>query len=73
MRRSEFQRAAEEHLGARAGWVLDDLILPGVGMTARAALDDGVPPRQVWLALCDEADLPDSARYGAGIRPARRG
>lgn len=71
MRRSEFLRAVDEHFGARSTWVLDDLVLPGIGLTANAALDDGVPPREVWVALCVEADLPEAARYGAGLKSPR--
>ena len=67
MKRSEFLRAAEENFGARAGWILADLILPGIGTSANDALDAGVPVRAIWEALCDETDLPDSARYGQGL------
>ncbi|MGO1255146.1 DUF3046 domain-containing protein [Microbacterium gubbeenense] len=71
MRRSEFLRAVDEYFGARATWVLADLVLPGIGLTASAAIDSGVPPREVWVALCAEADLPEAARYGAGLKPPR--
>jgi len=71
MRRSEFLRAVDDHFDARATWVLDDLVLPGIGMTANAAVGAGVPPREVWEALCVEADLPDSARYGVGLQNPR--
>lgn len=68
MRRSEFLRAVEQHFGARASWILDDLVLPSIDRTAADALDAGVPPRDIWAALCDETDLPVSARYGVGLR-----
>lgn len=68
MRRSEFLRAVDQHFGARSTWVLDDLVLPGIDRTASAALEAGVPPRDIWLALCDETDQPESARYGVGLR-----
>ncbi|HLT67760.1 MAG TPA: DUF3046 domain-containing protein [Microbacterium sp.] len=72
MKRSEFLRAVDEHFGARAGWILADLILPGIGQSANDALADGVSVRAIWEALCDETDLPDSARYGQGLqRPPR--
>jgi hypothetical protein len=35
-------------------------------MTAREALDAGVPPRDIWLALCSETDVPATRRYGVG-------
>ena len=72
MRRSEFLRAVDQHFGARSGWILDDLLLPGIGRTAADALEAGVSPRDIWLALCDETDLPDSARYGVGLREPKR-
>ncbi|MTE23151.1 MULTISPECIES: DUF3046 domain-containing protein [Microbacterium] len=71
MRRSEFLRAVDDHFGARASWILADLTLPAIGRTAADALDEGVPPRDIWRALCDEMDLPAQARYGAGLRAPR--
>lgn len=32
------------------------------GRTAREAIDDGAPVKQVWLALCVEFDVPESQR-----------
>ena len=32
--------------------------------TAEEALDDGVPPRTVWLALCEDMDVPEERRFG---------
>ncbi|WP_336645289.1 DUF3046 domain-containing protein [Microbacterium sp. USHLN186] len=66
MRRSEFLRAVEGEFGARAESLTHDLVLGGLGRTAREALDAGVPPREIWLALCDEADVPPARRYGVG-------
>ena len=28
------------------------------------ALDAGLPPRDVWLALCDAQDVPEARRHG---------
>jgi hypothetical protein len=43
--------------------------------TAAEALEAGVPPRDVWHALCDEMEVPESARDGGDrtriIPPAR--
>lgn len=72
MKRSEFLRAADEHFGARASWILADLILPGIGQSANDALAAGVSVREIWNALCDETDLPDSARYGQGLQTPPR-
>ncbi len=43
-----------------------DLVLGGIGLTSVEALDAGVPPRDIWLALCDETDVPVERRYGVG-------
>ncbi len=68
MRRSEFGRAVENEFGARASFLVADLVLGAVGYrTAAQALDDGVPPREVWLALCAETDVPPSRRHGVGL------
>lgn len=74
MRRSEFQRAVDDEFGSRAASVVADLALSGVGhRTAAQAIADGVPPREVWLALCDETDVPAARRHGAGrVEPRRR-
>lgn len=39
--------------------------------TAQQALDDGVPPREVWLALCVDLDVPESRRLGRDL-PRKR-
>jgi hypothetical protein len=44
-----------------------DLVLTAVGgRTAAQAMEAGVPPREVWLALCAETDVPESRRHGVG-------
>ena len=80
MKRSEFQFAVDQEFGAGYGGVLvNDLVLGALGgRTAREALAAGVAPREVWLALCDATDVPESRRHGAGrptpgeARPPRR-
>ncbi|MGL4256834.1 DUF3046 domain-containing protein [Microbacterium sp.] len=73
MRRSEFDRAVNDEFGLRGDALVVDLVLPGVGgRTAAEALKAGVPPREVWLALCAETDVPLERRYGAGrLEPKR--
>lgn len=67
VRRSEFLRAVDDEFGGRATALLHDLVLDAVGgSTATEAMDAGVPPREVWLALCAETDVPAERRYGAG-------
>jgi len=74
MRRSEFQRAVDDEFGARANAVVNDLVLSRVGgRTAAEAIAAGVDPREVWLALCEELDVPAERRYGVGrLEPRRR-
>ena len=74
MRRSEFLRAVDDEFGARAVALMNDLVLGATGgRTAAEALDAGVPPREIWLALCAEMDVPPERRYGVGrLEPRRR-
>ena len=68
MRLSEFKLAMVNEFGdAYARVVQNDLVLPSVGnRTAQQALAAGVPPREVWLALCAETDVPRERWYGVG-------
>ncbi|MCU1564000.1 MAG: hypothetical protein QOH19_2340 [Actinomycetota bacterium] len=61
----------DDEFGAGYSRVLSStLVLAGVGgRTADQALDAGVPPRQVWLALCEVQDVPPERRLGRDIKP----
>ncbi|MBO0979529.1 DUF3046 domain-containing protein [Microbacterium sp. SD291] len=74
MRRSEFFRAVETEFPGRGSSLISDLVLTELGgRTATEALDQGVATRDVWLALCVEADVPVTRRHGAGrLEPRRR-
>ncbi len=73
MRRSEFERAVAAEFGTRAGALLADLVLPDLGSrTATEAIAGGADPRDVWLALCAETDVPLARRYGAGRDAPKR-
>lgn len=74
MKRSEFNLAIEQEFGAGFGAVVvHDLVLPELGgRTAAEALAGGMAPREVWLAVCEANDVPESRRHGAG-RPEPRG
>ena len=73
MRRSEFERAVRDEFGSRGSALIADLVLSRVGSrTAAEALAAGVPPREVWLALCEETDVPADRRYGVGRLEPRR-
>ncbi|GAA4423630.1 hypothetical protein GCM10023169_19520 [Georgenia halophila] len=71
MKHSEFWQVLDETFGPGYGRsVAEDLVLPGAGgRTAAAALAEGVPPRQVWDAVCDEMQLDESTRWLHRIDP----
>lgn len=73
MRRSEFLRAVDAEFGGRGSSLVSDLVLTQLGdRTADEALEAGVPPRDIWIALCVEADVPVERRHGAGRLEPRR-
>jgi hypothetical protein len=77
VRYSEFRELVDEVLGRAQGPVLLTQLRLGAldDRTAEAALADGADPRDVWHALCDELEIPDSQRWGTGRRrttPPRR-
>jgi len=73
MRRSEFDRAVADEFGSRGASLVADLALSRAGgLTAREALEAGIAARDVWIALCEEADVPDARRYGVGRMDPRR-
>ncbi|MGM1016031.1 MAG: DUF3046 domain-containing protein [Actinomycetota bacterium] len=74
MRRSEFLRAVDDEFGARGTFLVADLVLDAIGgRTPQTALADGVPPRDIWLALCAEMEVPENRRHGAGrLEPRKR-
>ncbi|MDN4595747.1 DUF3046 domain-containing protein [Leifsonia virtsii] len=71
MKLSEFQRAVSDEFGAGYGQALmTDLVLADLGnRTPKEAIAVGLPPRDVWIALCKETGVPPSQWYGAG-KPA---
>lgn len=71
MKLSEFQRAVSDEFGSSYGQaLLTDLVLADLGnRTANDAIAAGIPPREVWIALCKETGVPPSHWYGAG-KPA---
>ncbi|MDQ0756919.1 DUF3046 domain-containing protein [Arthrobacter sp. B3I4] len=71
MRISDFWRLMDDEFGAGYSRVLSSsLVLAGVGgRTADQALSAGVPPKQVWLAMCDVQDVPVERRLGRDVKP----
>ena len=70
VRYSEFQELVDEVLGSAAGRELvATLVVGGLdNRTAQRALDEGVEPRTVWHALCDELEVPADRRWGGDDR-----
>lgn len=64
MKHSEFWRAVDTVFGSAYGRSLaQDLVLSGIGRTSVQALEAGVPPRDVWHALCDDTDRSEADRW----------
>jgi hypothetical protein len=75
VRLSQFWTFMEDEFGPTyAASLAHDLALDALGdRTAQEALDAGLPPRQVWLALCDAQDVPEERRHGKDKRPRKTG
>lgn len=74
MRLSEFRHAVDGQFGHAYGEaLLRDLVIPALGGRSVAeALAAGVPPRDAWLALCEEMDVPENKRHGVGRPDPKR-
>jgi len=70
MRMSEFWRLAEDEFGAAyARSLARDHVLGALGnRTPLDALESGTGPREVWLALCADLDVPPERRLGKELR-----
>lgn len=70
---SHFWTLMEDEFGtAYAGSLARDHVLGALGnRTALVALADGVEPRQVWEAICQDMDIPEERRLGLDSRSAR--
>jgi hypothetical protein len=63
---------AEEFGEAYAGSLARSHVMSALdGRTAVEALEGGVPPREVWLALCADMDVPEARRHGRDLPPRR--
>ena len=73
MRHSRFwELAAGEFGAAYAGSLARSHVMSALGgRTAVEALEAGAPPREVWLALCDDMDVPEERRHGRDLPPRR--
>lgn len=73
MKLSEFWACMEYEFSAGYAPVLArDLVLGSLGhVTAAEALDQGVNPKDVWLAICEEQEIPQERRLGPDKEPLR--
>ena len=73
MKLSEFWTNMDYEFGAGYDRVLaGDLVLGSLGnMTALEALEAGVSPKEVWLAVCETQDIPEVRRLGPDREPRR--
>lgn len=64
VRLTEFHDLVREEFGqVRGDSLLVDHVIPSLdGKTAVDAIEDGIDPRAVWRALCDEFDVPPQRR-----------
>ncbi|BDZ47589.1 DUF3046 domain-containing protein [Naasia aerilata] len=72
MRLSEFRIAVTEEFGEAYGRALvRDLVIDELGgRTPEQALEAGIKPGEVWVALCRASDVPQERWHGRG-RPLR--
>ncbi|THJ64896.1 DUF3046 domain-containing protein [Arthrobacter echini] len=73
MRVSDFWRLMDDEFGESYSRTLArDLVVDRLGdRTAAEALDDGVDPKAVWVAVCSTQDVPRERWLGRDIAPRR--
>lgn len=65
---SKYNSANIRRFGAdRASWVLDTHYLSRLGGYPNEVIERGADLRDVWLALCDDFDVPEERRLGEDI------
>ena len=70
MRMSDFWRLMDDEFGAPyARSLARDHVLGALGnRTPLEAIESGIKPREVWLALCADMDVPLERRLGKELR-----
>jgi hypothetical protein len=70
MRMSDFWRLMDDEFGAAyARSLARDHVLGALGnRTPMQAIESGVKPREAWLALCADMDVPVERRLGKELR-----
>ena len=74
MRHSDLRALLEgEFGGAYAATVAMDHCLSGLGSrTVEQALADGIPPKRIWYAVCEDFSVPPERHHGVDKAPRRR-
>ena len=74
VRISEFWDLVNGEFGRAQGEMLvrEHVLFRMGNRTARQALADGEPVREVWMALCDAMDVPPQRRLGVEDEPGKR-
>ena len=68
MRRAEFDRLVSGEFGRHsAEWTITSHVLQHYGHTPVEMIEQGADLRDVWLALCDDFDVPEERRLGEDI------
>jgi hypothetical protein len=70
VRLSHFWTLMNDEFGeSYAGSLARDHVIGALdNRTALQAIEEGESPRKVWLALCDDMDVPESRRLGVDHR-----
>jgi len=70
MRMSDFWRLMDDEFGAAyARSLARDHVLGALGnRTPLEAIESGIKPREAWLALCADMDVPLERRLGKELR-----
>lgn len=65
VRVTELRALMTEFFGNRARSVAKDHVFGTLGdRTADQAIEAGLPPREIWFAVCDAFDVPSTLRWG---------
>lgn len=65
MRLTAFHRLVADEFGTESGdFILHSHVLADHGATAEQLLERGVDPREIWLALCTDFEVPEERRLG---------
>lgn len=68
MRRTEFDRLVRGEFGdGFQSWIQHAHVLTRFGETSEQLIEQGADLRNVWEALCDDFDVPQSRRLGEDV------